>query len=813
MLKNYFKVAWRNIVRHKIHAVLNVLGLSLGICGCLLIWLVTSFELSFDQFHPDKNRIFRVVTEIQSKSQGIIHIPFIPDPAEVAIRLGVSGLDQVSMFHPYTAKVTIPIGHGLIRHFDPPDEKLTVSPIIITDREYFNIFKYHWLDGNAATALNEPFQVVLSENEARKYFGKLPLDRIMGRTIIYNDSLLVTVSGIIRDWHKPTDFGFKEFISFPTVRQSFLKNGYGLNNWEGWNGSQTFVKLDLHTTAAQVNTQFPKIVNRNIKIGDDKLKFFLQPLTDIHFNQNFPQPFQANLRTLFGLMAIAAFILIIAVINFINLSTAQSIQRAKEIGIRKVLGSSRQSLVLQFLGETFLLTLFAVAIALLLIDPVISAFHSFIPPGVTLNLRDIPTDIFLLLLLMLTSLLAGFYPAKILSGYKPVISLKAHSSQQVNQKGYLRKALIVFQFTISIGFIIGTLIIGNQIRFMLNKDLGFAKDAIINLNINGNYPLGKAKLLAGQIKQIAAVQTVSLNQGPPADMDYYSSTDISYRGTDLETQVLLGDENYISLYQLKLLAGRNLLPSDSIRELLINATCAKRLGFAHPEDAIGKLVHLGFDNGPTEVKRPIAGVLADFHSQSLQYPITPVTLTEGGSRTISFRLQSSGMRMGQFNTLIGQIGKDWKAVYPNEKFEYRFFDDQIADFYNNYRKTSQIMDLAMVISILISCMGLFGLITFTTVQRTQEIGIRKVLGASVGNIVQILSRDFLSLVFIAIFIASPIAWYFMNTWLSGFAYHIRESGWIFVLAGLSALMIAFLTMSIQAIKAASANPVKSLRME
>ena len=817
MLKNYFKIAFRNLAKNKVFSAINVLGLAIGVSACLLIYIVTGFELSFDTFHPDGKRIFRVVTELQDPGTKKNYISTVPDPASRVIRSSVSGLESIGKFHIYDAKVAIPKGNKVLKRFFPIFQGNDHSPVILTEPQYFEIFKYEWLDGNPATALSEPFQVVLSENEARKYFDKIPLDQIMGREIIYNDSLRLRVTGIVKDWGMNSDFRFTDFISYSTIEHSFLKDNGNWDNWGGWNGdTQVFVKLSGQTNPEQVNAQFPKLVKTYMThLSPGSIATFrLQPLYDIHFNGEFGPSYirTAHLPTLYALMALATFILLIAAINFVNLSTAQSIQRAREIGIRKVLGGSRKSIVFQFFCEILLLTLLAVGISILVMKPVIFLFRDLLPPGIDMRFYNPSTVLFLLLLTLTTTLLAGFYPAKILSAYLPVISLKGEASRQVNQGGYLRKALIVFQFTVSLVFIVSTLVIGNQIRFMLNEDMGFTKEAIINVHTDWNYPGAWVKVLASRFRGLAEVQQVSRNQGPPADLDH-GGTSITYNKLVLYTDVLGADENYVPLYHLKIIAGRNISPSDTINELLINASCARGLGFRQPEEAVGKLVDLGFGNSAVDVKRPIVGVVADFHSQSLHDPIKPVTIVTGSGTTVAIKLNSRIVNPEEFQSSMGQIEKSWRSVYPNDPFDYQFMDEQISKFYDNYKKTNHIMNTAMCIAIFISCMGLFGLAAFTSAQRRKEIGVRKVLGASVQGIVVLLSRDFLKLVFLSMVLASPIAWWFMNNWLADFAYRINLSWWIFILAGSIAVLIAFATVSFQAIKAAIASPVYSLRTD
>jgi putative ABC transport system permease protein len=816
MIRNYFKTARRSISRNKVYTTINILGLSLGISACLIIYLITSFELKYDTFHSDRDHIYRIVGTLQDPQGKKNHLAIIMGPMPMTMRSELSGFESVAAFFNYSAKVIIPNGKNEPKKFDAPEGE-EVSPVIVTEPQYFDIFKYQWLEGNASTALKEPFKVVLSENEVHKYFGSEPLQNVIGKQVIYNDSLRLTVSGVVKDWNKNTDFGFKDFISAATIPHSFLKNDIDLKNWGMWDFStQGFVKLAKGVTTTQVEKQFPKFIKAHIPMPPGmKAELSLQPLADVHFNNNYRDAYsrQAHLPTLYGLMGIAAFILIIAAINFINLSTAQSLRRAKEVGVRKVLGSSKANLTVQFLFETFIVTISAAIISVIITNPIISSFQSMIPKGVNLNLFNPATVIFLFLVIIITSLLAGLYPARVLSSYLPVLSLKGQGSEKLNRRGYLRKALIVFQFTVSLVFIIGTLVIGNQIHFVLNTDLGFKKDAIITVHTGWNNTSNQVGVFADKIKQISGVQSVSRHRETPAAKGH-SGTYISYNGAGgakIDASFDMCDENYVPLFGIKIITGCNLSPSDTLKEFLVNETCAKALGFAKPSDAIGKIVEVGINQD----KRPIVGVVKDFHSESLHAPIAPFFMgsIKKNERTISVKLATQGKQVDDFKSTIAQIEIAWKKVYPNDKFEYSFFDETIARMYDKEQKTAQLMNTAMAIAIFISCMGLFGLATFTAQQRIKEIGIRKVLGASAAGIVAMLSKDFLSLVVVAIFIASPIAYYFMHLWLQDFAYRISISWWIFLLSGLAAILIALITISFQSIKAALTNPVKSLRSE
>ena len=817
MFQNYFKTALRNFSRRKVFTIINIMGLTVGITSCLLIYLYVSFEMSFDSFHPDKKSIYRLVSDIQISSGEKFSMTIVPQPQLIsgAIRKELTGIDAEAAFDYYYAKTTIPDGSKDLKKFESPKYgEADPDRIIITEPQYFSIFKYKWLAGNQATALSKPYKVVLAERKAQMYFGQIPPEQMIGREVIYDDSLHVTVSGIVKEWDKNSDLKFSDFISISTTRNGFLGIGNGNDDW------QLFVKLSKGVRPAQIENGIAHIIKVYLHPEDvgEKIGVRLEPLADMHFNEGYVRDpslaRKAHLPTLYALIAIAVFILLIAAINFINLSTAQSIRRSKEIGIRKVLGSSRAGLILQFLSETFVLTLTATLASLLIVNPLLETLRAFIPKGVALSLSNPFTWIFLLVTIVFTSLLAGFYPAKVLSAYTPALSLKGQPGMPSDRKDYLRKGLIIFQFTFSLVFIIGSIVVGGQIKYLLNKDLGLTKNAIININTNDHYPETQKKLLAEKIKQLPGVERLSFGRETPA-VNYLRGGNLKSKekGIEIFSEQRDGDENYIPLYGLKIIAGRNFNSpaNDAVVEFIINETCSRQLGFTRPQYAIGQFVETEFSG-----KKPfqIVGVVADFHARPLLEPIKPIFILQSStSPQLSIKLSTLQGKVNNFKPTIAAIEKIWKEVYPGEKFEYRFFDETIARFYDKEQQTAQIMNLAMTIAIFISCMGLFGLVSFIAEQRTREIGIRKVLGASVSGIVLLLSRDFLKLILIAILIASPVAWYFMHHWLQNFAYRINISWWIFVVAAILSLLIAILTISFRAIKAAIANPVKSLRTE
>ena len=809
MFKNYFKNAWRHIKRHKTYSAINVMGLALGICGCLVIYLVTAFEFSFDNFHPDKDRIYCVDISAPNPKDGSIgHMDVVMAPLPPAMRNDLTGLEKLAAYQPYRPKVKIKKGGRVERHFDETDA-------IITEPDYFNILQYTWLSGNKKTALTEPMTVVLTQGRAKTYFGDLPPSQMIGKTIFYDDSLIVTVTGILKDWNKNTDFNFSDFISFSTIKNSFLINQFPQDKWDMITGMQVLLKLPVGVKSSQINAQFPALVKKYIDPNPHtQMQVKLQPFTGIHFHSEYGGPGRkADLGVLYVLSAIAVFILLIAAINFINLSTAQSVQRTKEIGILKVLGSEKSTILFQFLTETFILALMAVAIALIAIEPLLKLFAAYIPAGVQFLFTDYTNWLFLAGIAIFATLLAGFYPARLLTAFKPVSSLKGKVSERANNKGYLRKSLIVFQFTISLLFIIGTLAIGNQISYMQNKDLGIKTSDIITLPMVRREEPGKAKVLADQLRQLPGVEQV-ITEGPPPVSRSHMQDPIRLRGPlewSIDSYAYPGDEHFVPFYHMKIIAGRNLLHSDSAREYLINETAAKALGFRYPRDAVGKLLLWG----PLNKGYPIAGVVADFYQSSFFEKIHPCVIMNIPERQmgVALKLTSAEFKKGDLPQFINGIANQWKKIYPDEPFEYSFLGDSVEKMYESQQQTKWLMQTATLITIFISCMGLFGLAMFTTERRTKEISIRKVLGASISDILTMLNKEVVVLIALSLLIASPIAWYFVRQWLQTFAYRTNLSLWVFILAGGGALLIALATISFKTIRSAIANPVKGLRNE
>jgi ABC-type antimicrobial peptide transport system permease subunit len=828
MIKKQLLFALRRLGRDKLTTSIHILGLTFGILSCLVIYLYVSFEFSYDRFHADADRIYRFVSTTSDHGMGAS----MAGPLGSALRQETTAFSAVTTLFTDDSKVLIPIPGQPARVIPGVSGDQTYH-IVFADTDYLKIFHYQWLSGNPAMALQQPFSVVLSESEAKRYFqGGTPEDW-MGRSLVYEDSLTVSVTGIVRDWDKNTDFGFKDLISYNTLERSFLKTY--VQNWNiASSGINIYVKLAPGTTAAQAEQQFPAFFQRHGLRPDAKPNRTLQPLADIHFNADYQDSYgrRTHKPTLIALAGIALFILVIAAINFINLSTAQSILRAKEVGIRKVMGSSVGGIVQQFLIETGIIVLASMALALVLTDPAITTLHGFIPQGVRLHMTEPNTWLFIGITILATCLIAGWYPGRALSSFMPVISLKGQGVQQLNSKSFLRKGLIVFQFTVSLLFIIGTMMVGRQIHYMLNTDLGFNKDAILTIDIPGDQPNNQKAVLATEILHLAGVQQVSLNTADPETLHHYMlGTYLEHKGTTdmkIQPEADLIDTGYISLYGLTLAAGRNFFVSDTARKnvpasgsapaqngnraFILNETAARDLGFSRPADAVGQQVISGLGGLKPGL---IIGILKDFHSDDMHEKIRPFlfSIEAGAGSQLSVKLASAGFSADKVKALMANIESIFKKIYPGTDFQSRFFDESLEQLYTQERQTSQILNIAMGIAIFISCMGLFGLATFTANQRTREIGIRKVLGAGVPQLVSMLSREFILLVGLSTLIAAPLAGWGAHQWLQNFAYRTSMPWWVFVLAGIAAMVIALLTVSLQTIRVAMANPVESLRVE
>ncbi|MBU0695170.1 MAG: ABC transporter permease, partial [Bacteroidetes bacterium] len=811
------KIAWRNIWKNKLFSAINIISLSIGISASLIIGMMVYFESTFDTFHKDGELIYRITSDFHNKD-GDGYNSGVPVPL---IRVAEKGMSHISLFSAFFQAEPSKVENkkGAISFKNP-------EFVVYADNHYFQLFNYQWLAGTPDIALNEPNEVILTFSRAEKYFPNLTPSQVLGRTLIYNDSTLTKVTGVVADMTQRTDFIFKEFISIKTGFQSELKRDLTSDNWNSTNSStQLFIKLADKTSEAGVQKQLLSLAKEHESADAKKYgstrNFHLQPLNDIHFNNNYGNfdfnNSQASKKVLISLVFVAAFLLLLGCINFINLNTAQATQRAKEIGVRKTLGSSKKQLVSQFMGETFLLTFFSALASLILVFLLLKAFSDFLPVGLTFSFLLNPAIIiYLILLILMVSLLSGLYPAFVLTRFKPVAVLKGQMLSGPN-KSLVRQSLTVFQFVIAQVFIMSTLLVGKQIHYLLTKDLGFRTDAVAYIRTPWtDQNFNKRELLLQKIRAIPQITEASLGGNAPASTNTHS-TGIDYKDgmkeIHAELQLLYGDTNYLKIYHLKLLAGRNLI-SDTTKEFVINEALMRTLGFKTPQEAIGKMPL----DGNSNQNNPIVGVVADFNQRSLRTGIEPMALIGDWSRQLFSQFQFVHISLQKdhpenWSKAIEKVNAAWKEVYPEDNFEYTFVDDAVKRFYQSETKTASLLNWMTGLSIIISCLGLLGLVIYTTEKRTKEIGVRKVLGASVLQLAKLLCFDFLFLVGLAFMIALPIAWWGVNYWMADFAYKTTLSWWLFLGSGLGMMLIALLTMSFKTLKTANINPVKSLRTE
>ncbi|HVU98570.1 MAG TPA: ABC transporter permease [Puia sp.] len=825
MFGSFWKTAWRNIVRHPAFALINVLGLALGICFCLVIFLVVRYEFSFDRFHPGGERTYLIgrrhgtgpnAGDTINESKVVTALP-------EGIRREVSGVEAVTGFfdfdrgHPFK----VPNARSRSGFTDvTPSDNSPWGDVLVADASYFSLFHYQWLAGTPAI-LQKPFQVVLSASRARQYYGDLPNAEIMGKQLILDDTVTFTVGGVVKDWTERSDLVSNVFLSESTMEVTGYKKRYALGKWYSRVPSAdvwTFLRLSPGTDVGRVLEQLQTIAKANMSFFT-KQQLSMLPLMDLHFSVDYPRsPIRKVHRpTLYGVVALALFILLLAVINFINLSTAQSIRRSREVGIRKVLGSGRAALASQFLLETFIVVGFALMLATALVPVMLRVFSDYIPEGVKFVL-DGTAVFFLLGIWVVTTLLAGFYPARVLSGYRPVISLRGAAEYQGNSAWNLRRGLIIFQFTVSLGFIICTLVVGRQVSYMLNTDYGIKRDAVLLLNTNWNDSLSKLAVLQNKLAGLPRVAGVVRQSGPPFNDWGFSRRNWAAGAGDSLMLVEMNecDESFIPFYGIRIVAGRNLRHTDSLQELVINESATRYFGFASPEKAVGQFLY--YPNNDNKNKRtavPIAGVVADFHTASFQEAIRPVVMgnVPQEERWLGIRLAVGGRGAEGLKKGMDDVLRVFKSVYPGREADYGFMDEVIASFYAEEQKLSRLVCSAMIVTVFISCMGLFGVALFAVEKRTREVSIRKVLGASVRQIVVLLCRDFIALVVLAMVIATPIAWWYMHRWLDGFAYRVSVGIPLFLAAGACGISVALLTIGWQAVRVARTNPVDHLKAE
>jgi predicted permease len=812
MFKNYFKIARRNLMRNKSYAAINITGLAVGIAVCMVIFIIIQFQTSYDNFHSKKDRIYRVLTEYHHEGSGeVSYGKDLPFPIPLGLKTAFPQLEVAPVFASQNDQLLIVDNKGNTEKAFKESRGL-----FFTSPAFFKIFNFPLIAGTYES-LKDPNNVLLTKDIAEKYFGDWKL--AMGRTIklqvggfmFEHGTDVVTVSGILESIPANSDFQLKAVVSYGT---GFTGNY--LASSTDWNTTISdygcYILLPQGMSADNFNQQL-RDYSRKVESPANHDSHIAQPLSAVHYDAqvgNYSNKTTSH-QLLNVLWLIAAFILLIACVNFINLSTAQAVNRAKEVGVRKVLGSNKSQLQTQFLVETFLIVVIAVLLAVGITVAALPSVSNLLELSLSFNILANPAIVlFLLIVTVVVTALAGFYPSIVLSRFNPVNALKSKLASNAGGIS-LRRGLVVFQFIIAQVLIIGTLIIVKQMNYFMDQPMGFDKDAVINVPFRIDTTLtNKMGYLKRQLLSLNGVQTVSLSTNTPVENgnDTWSTIkfDHAVKESDFKVITKFADDQYVPTYKLPLIAGRNLQPSDPTKEFLVNEALVKSLGLKRPEDIIGKEISIW--NGV--ITCPVVGVLKDFNDRSFRNEVAPLVITTDVAMYNQLAIKLSTKSM---SSTLQSIKKIFDQTYPDFVYQYKFLDEKIASFYKQENQLSQLYKIFAAIAIFLSCLGLYGLASFMAVQRVKEVGIRKVLGATTGNIVYLFSKEFIVLIAVAFAIATPIAWYYMHQWLQDYVYRININWWLFAVGGLASIIIALATISFQAVKAALANPVKSLRNE
>jgi putative ABC transport system permease protein len=798
MLINHFKTAFKVFSKNKGFTAINIIGLSVGIAACLLIVLYVVNELSYDRYNLNANRIYRITEDVRLNGNEASYAG-TPKPLKGQLMM-LPAIEKTTRLIPMRSLFITPQKFFIKKGNTSIEEK----NVVFAESDLFDVFTLPIIEGNAVTSLSAPYSAVITESTAKKYFGST---NALGQTITINDSNVYKVTAVIKDIPTQSHFNYDFFLSYSSTPESKS------NSW-GYSGIHNYVVVrsgaDIHQLEKEIREIELKNYPASLTVDDNHLNVLLTPLADIHLRSTSLYELEkgGSIQYVYVFSFIALLILLIGCVNFINLSTARSAGRAKEVGVRKVLGSSKKYLVMQFLSESVLITLISTIIAAIIIRGALPFFNQLADTHLAITPASLAWIIpALIALVLVIGLLAGAYPAFYLSAFKPILVLKGKLASGF-KRSVLRGALVVFQFSISIFLIASTLIIYKQMHFIQNKNLGFNRSQMLVIK-NSNLLGKQARLFKDALKQIPGVEGVTMSSYLPTGQERNITGLFPGLPIDIKQDVLSEfwsvDENYLKTLGMDLLSGRNFsnqMATDS-SAIVVNEAFVKKFGF---KDALNKEVYRA-SFGIQQYH--IIGVIKDFNFNSLRTDIKPLALNYGEDNgAVTARVKTTNLP-----GLLARIGSKWKELSSNQQFEYSFMDDDFDATYRSEQHMQQIFFSFSALAILIACLGLFGLATYAAEQRRKEIAIRKVIGASGAKIINMLSIDFVRLVGIAIIIASPVAWFVMNRWLQDFAYRIDIGWWVFVVAGVLAVLVALVTVSFQAVRAVMANPVKSLRTE
>ncbi len=794
MIKNYFKIAWRNLRKNKSYAFINIMGLALSITCGILIFVLVSYHLSFDNFHSNTNRIYRIVTE--QHRDVVSYTDGVPSPLGKALRTDYTFTEKLARIATFDELlITVNAATG-VKKFKEEEGAAFTEP------DYFSIFNFPLAEGNINTALNEPNTAVITERIAKKYFGsENPVNKIFR----IDNKIDCRVTGVLKDLPENTDQKAEIYVSYATLKE--YDEWLAKDSWGGINSAMNcYALLKEGVTPAAVERVLPAYVKKFRPDSKNVHHYKLQPLTDIHFNPHYSGVMEK--RKLWVLSFIGLFLIITACVNFINLATAQALNRSKEVGVRKTMGSLRLQLFWQFITETGLITLIATGIAYGLSWLVLPYVNQWFGIHVSLNLfSSWQLPFFMLLLTVLVTFFSGSYPGIILSGFNPVEAIKGKLSRQMVGGVNTRRSLIVTQFAISQVLIIGMIVVMGQMKYARQADLGFNKDGIVMIPFASGADSTAAETLRNRFASISGVEKVALCYTAPMDNSGWSTSmrfDNHVEDEAFRVNYKAGDAAYLAAFDLKLIAGRNFFASDTVREYVVNETMLGKLGLRSPNDIIGKT--LTVDGKPA----PVVGVVKDFHDKSFHEDINAVCISSFSELYQNFAVK---INLANAKTTQAALEKAWSNMSPNNIYESEFLDKSIAEFYETEGLMLKLIQVFSLIAISIGCLGLYGLVAFMAAQKTKEIGIRKVLGSSVAQICWLFGKEFSRLIIIAFLIAAPIAWWAMSNWLQDYKFRINISIWFFMISIGTTFIVAALTVGYQAMKAALMNPVKSLRSE
>ncbi|RAW02793.1 ABC transporter permease [Pseudochryseolinea flava] len=801
MLKNYIKTAFRNLLREKGSTFINIAGLTLGITSSLILFLIITFHTSFDQDLTKRDRIYRIVNQ-SNGNQGTEYQSGVPTVLPDAFRVDFPEAEEVVFFsYRSGVLVLIPQPGGESKKFQED------RGVVYTEPSYFKIFDRVVKQGDAIKSLDEPNEAVISSSFAKKYFGR---DEVIGELVrVENNDY--KISAVIDDAVSNSDFPFNLLLSYTTIKKEREENG-----WNSiWSDEQCYFLLKENAQIASVESRMDAFSVKHLGKDDpDKTRFFTQPVTELHFDKRFDTyTYIKAPRAMLVFMGTVALVLIItASINFINLSTAEAIKRSKEVGIRKSLGSSRAQLIFQFLGETTFITIISVFLSLVITQGCLSFVANFLELDLQVVFgSNMLMWTFLISITVVVSLLSGIYPAFVISGFSPVLVLKNKISNKNSSSYLLRRMLVVVQFTISQLLIMLTIVIIYQVDYFSSKDLGFNQEAIVMTSVSterdrdGKSNSNTMRVLRNEMEQVPGVALASLSSAPPSSGNV-SETNFIVKGEPetYSTQVKLVDKNYIELYGLKLLAGQNVQDLDTTVGFLVNEKFAHVAGVQNASDMIGKVIRIW------RKEYPVVGIIQDFHTRDLHETIEPTVMF---NRSDSYDVLALKIDQSKADDILRVLKTKWEAAYPDQLFSYEYLDESIREMYDKEKKMYSVLVAFTIIAILIGCLGLFGLATFMANQKTKEIGVRKVLGASVESIVLSFSKEYLKLILIGFLIAAPVAYFAIEGFLSLFEFKIDTGPGIFIMGLVITAFIAMLTVSYRSIKAAVVNPVQSLRYE